>query len=152
MARIKNDYYRNSYELEVAVVKLKTMDEKKASMLFGTIQDEKPPASILKTKARNQSYKDIPLESLEYLWVGSDKADILTRMRAKSAYLVRCDEHTNPRKGILFSYSENMECLYRAETDMLEKVYKLKTGNVVAYETQDVDVTKLFQDIGVLEE
>jgi hypothetical protein len=83
-------YYRNAYEVEVAIVKLLGMDEEKATMLYGMVENEQPAQRLVKRNQRKKTYAELDLPTLEYLWVGCEKCDLQTRLSAKASYLVRC--------------------------------------------------------------
>lgn len=122
---MKEKYYSSSIELEMAIVKLKSMDEKSATMLFGSIKDKTPPQNLLCKQQRGLSYSDVSLSSLEYLWFGAKSSSMKNRICAKAAYLCRANEYNHPRKKMLFDYAENMWVVKEEETKMISKIYKI---------------------------
>jgi len=124
----KKKYYISESEKKVAYVKLFTMDEEKATMLFETFKLKNPPQRLLANSVRGMSYNDVPLSTLEYLWIGCEKSDLKTRIRAKASYLVRCNEYNHPRLKLMLSYRENMDVL-RMDENIL-----LKTKSGLTYE------------------
>jgi hypothetical protein len=126
---MKEKYYSSSKELEMAIVKLKSMDEEAATMLFGSIKDKTPPQSLLCKQQRGLSYSDVSLSSLEYLWFGAKSSSMKNRICAKASYLCRANEHNHPRKKMLFNYSENIWVVKEEETKMILEVYKLGSSS-----------------------
>jgi hypothetical protein len=124
----KTEYYQSSSELEMAIVKLKSMDEVSASMLYGNIENDTPPNKLLSAKQRDKTFKEVSLTALEYLWIGCTKSDMKIRISAKAAYLARCTEDNHPRKKLLFTYRENMFVVNTDEQVMIKERYGMNTS------------------------
>ena len=119
----KSTYYTASTEKKAALTKLISMDEKAATMLYGRIKDDKLPSQLVSTNQRKKTFEDAAFKTLEYLWLGSNKANWNIKLKAKAAYLVRTNEHDHPRLDMLFTYEENMEIL-REEECLIFKIKK----------------------------
>ena len=87
----------NTLEVEIynePTEQLIDMTFEDACYIYNDVMAEYPPYELLHQHVRNQPYKDMSLKVLEYLWIGSTKADFKTRLAAKATYLVRATDKT----------------------------------------------------------
>ena len=111
----KKEFYASENEKIVALDKLINMDEKQATMLYSRVSGNKIPSELVSVAQRSKTYEQASLKTLEYLWIGSKKANWNIKLSAKAAYLVRTNEHDHPRMDMLFTYEENMAILKKDE-------------------------------------
>ena len=95
------------------------MSTQQATQLHEATKYEIPHQKLLTMAARKKSFSELSFKSLEYLWIGCEKSDLKTRLRAKAAYLSRVNEENNPTRHLLFTLDENMEVLATDEQEMI---------------------------------
>ncbi len=118
----KKKYYESSIEFTLGLKKLVEMDKEKATLIFDRIREDAPPHRLLSKGCRVKKYQDLPLSCLEYIWIGAKTATMMERLKAKSCYLVRVNEHNNPRKHMLFTLEENQQIIDGDEEVLIERL------------------------------